>query len=52
LIAAHGADCLMPSLIDKLAAPVCKRIGSSWDRCGAYYVEPIEAPMKDDPKQQ
>ena len=42
LIAAHGADCPMPSLLDKLAAPGCTRIGSSWDRCGVYYVEPIE----------
>jgi hypothetical protein len=41
LIAAHGADCPMPSLLDKLAAPGCARIGSSWDRCGVYYVEPI-----------
>ena len=42
LIAAHGADCPMPSLLDKLAAPGCTRIGSSWDRCGVHYVEPIE----------
>jgi hypothetical protein len=33
--------CPMPSLLDKLAAPGCARIGSSWDRCGVYYVEPI-----------
>jgi hypothetical protein len=42
LIATHGANCPMPSLLDKLAAPGCARIGSVWDRCGAYYVEPIE----------
>jgi hypothetical protein len=42
LIAAHGADCPMPSLLDKLAAPSCTRMGSYWDRCGVHYVEPIE----------
>jgi hypothetical protein len=42
LIAQHGMDRAMPSLLDKLAAPDCARIGSSWDRCGVYYVEPIE----------
>jgi hypothetical protein len=42
LIAVHGANCPMPSLLDKLAAPDCTRIESPWDRCGAYYVQPIE----------
>jgi hypothetical protein len=42
LVASDGADCPMPSLLDKLAAPDCTRIGSSWDRCGVHYVEPIE----------
>jgi hypothetical protein len=51
LIAAHGADCPMPSLLDKLAAPGCTRIGSSWGRCGVYYGEPIEALMKDSKQQ-
>jgi hypothetical protein len=51
LIAAHGADCPMPSLLDKLAAPGCRKIGRQWDRCGVHYVEPIEAQMKD-PEQQ
>jgi hypothetical protein len=32
----------MPSLLDKLAAPGCPRLGSQWDRCGAHYVEPVE----------
>jgi hypothetical protein len=34
LIAAHGADYPMPDLLSLVA--------SQWDRCGAYYVEPIE----------
>jgi hypothetical protein len=42
LIASHGGDCPMPSLLDHLAEPGCVRIGSHWDRCGAHYVEPIE----------
>jgi hypothetical protein len=42
LIAAHGADCAMPNLLNHLAAPSCSRLGSHWDRCGAHYVEPIE----------
>ena len=42
LIAAHGADCAMPNLLNRLAAPSCSRLGSQWDRCGVHYVEPIE----------
>jgi hypothetical protein len=43
LIAAHGADCAMPNLLNHLAAPSCSRLGSHWDRCGAHYVEPIDS---------
>ena len=44
LIASHGADHPMPNLlVDHLAAPACSRRGSTWDRCGVHYVEPIEA---------
>jgi hypothetical protein len=42
LIAAHGADHAMPNLLDRLAAPDCPRLGSTWDRCGVHYVEPVE----------
>ena len=42
LIAAHGADCAMPNLLNHLAAPSCNRLGSHWDRCGVHCVEPIE----------
>jgi hypothetical protein len=43
LIASHGADYAMPNLLNHLAAPVCSRLGSNWDRCGVHYVEPIES---------
>ena len=33
----------MPDLLDRIAAPGCPRLGSTWDRCGVYYVQPIEA---------
>jgi hypothetical protein len=42
LIAAHGADRPMPELLSLVAAPSCMRVRSQWDRCGAYYVEPID----------
>jgi hypothetical protein len=42
LIAQHGADCPLPELLSLVAALGCSRMGSQWDRCGAYYVEPIE----------
>jgi hypothetical protein len=32
----------MPSLLERLAAPGCPRLGSNWDRCGVHYVEPIK----------
>jgi hypothetical protein len=42
LVATHGLACPMPSLLDHLAAPGCKRLGNQWDRCGVYYVNPID----------
>jgi hypothetical protein len=42
LIASHGANYAMPNLLNHLAEPSCSRLGSQWDRCGVYYVEPIE----------
>jgi hypothetical protein len=41
LVAAHGAACPMPSLLARLAAPGCPKIGSQWDRCGVHYVAPM-----------
>jgi hypothetical protein len=42
LIALHGSDYPMPSLLERLAAPGCAKVGSQWDRCGVHHVEPIE----------
>jgi hypothetical protein len=42
LIADHGARYPMLHLLRLIAAPGCSKIGASRDRCGAYYVEPIE----------
>ena len=41
LVASHGADRAMPNLLKDLAAPDSKT-DDQWDRCGVYYVEPIE----------
>ena len=43
LVASHGADYAMPTLLKDLAAPDCSKTDDQWDRCGVYYVEPIEA---------
>jgi hypothetical protein len=32
----------MPSLLERLAAPDCPRLGSHWDRYGVHYIVPIE----------
>jgi len=42
LVARHGADYAMPTLLKDLAAPGCLRTDDQWDRCGVYYVEPSE----------
>ena len=42
LVARHGADYAMPTLLNDLAAPDCSKTDDHWDRCGVYYVEPIE----------
>jgi hypothetical protein len=47
LIAAHGPAYPMPSLLERLAAPGCPRLGSQWDRCGVHYVEPVEKPHRE-----
>jgi hypothetical protein len=51
LIAAHGTDCPMPSLLEALVAPGCARIGQQWDSCGVHYVEPI-VPSASSPSHQ
>ena len=42
LVARHGADYAMPTLLNDLVAPDCSKTDDQWDRCGVYYVEPIE----------
>ena len=32
----------MPTLLKDLAAPDFSKTDDQWDRCGVYYVEPIE----------
>jgi hypothetical protein len=32
----------MPSLLNHLAMPGCSKIHTHWDRCGVYYVNPID----------
>jgi hypothetical protein len=42
LVANYGAQYPLPDLLDHLAAPDCLKIKNEWDRCGVYYVNPIE----------
>ena len=42
LVARHGADYAMPTLLKDLAAQDCSKTDDQWDRCGVYYVAPIE----------
>jgi hypothetical protein len=42
LIAIYGAEYPLPNLLDHLAAPGCPKTKSQWDRCGVYYVKPID----------
>ena len=37
--ATHGSV----ELLKMVAAPGCSKVGHHWDRCGAYYVNPIDA---------
>jgi hypothetical protein len=32
----------LPTLLDQLAAPGCSKIKSQWERCGIYYINPID----------
>jgi hypothetical protein len=42
LVAIHGAEYPLPTLLDHLAAPGCQRVRNQWDRCGTYYLNPID----------
>jgi hypothetical protein len=43
LMTKYGAEYPLPNLLDHLALPGCSKIKSQWDRCGVYYVNPIES---------
>jgi hypothetical protein len=42
LLAMYGAECPLPTLLNHLAMPGCSKINTHWDRCGVYYVNPID----------
>ena len=42
LMAIYGAECPLPTLLNHLAMPGCSKIKSQWDRCGVYYINPID----------
>ena len=41
LIVSHGPAHLLADLLGELASPTCSKVGHHLDRCGAYFVEPI-----------
>jgi hypothetical protein len=43
LIATHGSNIGMVELLRMLTAPGCSKVERHWDRCGAYYINPIDA---------
>jgi hypothetical protein len=42
VVALYGEEYSLPNLLDHLAMPGCTKIKSQWDRCGVYYVNPID----------
>jgi hypothetical protein len=42
LVALYGEECPLPTLLNHLAMPGCSKINTHWDRCGVYYVNPID----------
>jgi hypothetical protein len=42
LIANYGEQYPLPDLLDHLAKTGCSKMRNQWDRCGVYYVNPIE----------
>ena len=45
LIASHGAEYPLPSLLNELAKPGCTRLSNQWDHCGVHYVVRSTAEM-------
>jgi hypothetical protein len=46
LLAMYGAECPLPTLLNHLAMPGCSKINTHWDRCGVYYVNPIDGRVR------
>jgi hypothetical protein len=42
VVALYGEEYPLPNLLDHLAMPGCTKIKGQWDRCGVYYVNPID----------
>jgi hypothetical protein len=42
LMALYGPEHPLPDLLDHLAMPDCPKIKNQWDRCGVYYVHPVD----------
>jgi hypothetical protein len=42
VVALYGEEYSLPNLLDHLAMPGCTKIKSQWDRCGVYYVNPLQ----------
>jgi hypothetical protein len=42
LLSMYGAECPLPTLLNHLAMPGCSKVNTHWDRCGVYYVHPID----------
>jgi hypothetical protein len=42
LLSMYGGECPLPTLLNHLAMPGCSKINTHWDRCGVYYVNPID----------
>ena len=38
-----GMDWIAPDFAQRPSWPDCPKTDDQWDRCGVYYVEPIEA---------
>jgi hypothetical protein len=41
LVTTYGLEFPLPNLLEQLAAPDCSRRGNQWDRCGAYFANPL-----------
>jgi hypothetical protein len=42
LMTLYGPEYPLPDLLHHLVVPGCSKLKSHWDRCGVYYVSPID----------